>query len=81
MRYLVLEHTPDGRPYFRAEILDPEIVRDITDEVVSREQAMNDPDLKMALEAWDKGDESLAAIHSAQYALEEGGKELSEALD
>jgi hypothetical protein len=42
---------------------------------------MNDPDLKMALEAWDKGNDSLAAIHEAQYALEEGGKELSEALD
>jgi hypothetical protein len=63
MRYLVLDHTRDGRPYIRGEVVDPEIVSDATDEVVQRERAGSDPELMRAVDEWDKKSDLLPTIH------------------
>ena len=72
MRYYAVGHNLDGRPFIEAETSEPLLLEDKIG-LVTRTQALDDPALRHAIEAWERKDDSQRAIQEAGWVFEHYG--------
>jgi hypothetical protein len=58
-----------GTRYIEAEVADQHLTEDANDNIVTREEALADPELAAALRDWDEGDDRVRTIGRAEWAV------------
>jgi len=80
MRFYAVARNEHGRPYIEAEVTEPFMIEDYSD-VIPRDEALANPDLARALEAWSKSDDHLKAADKASDVLRTKAREVFEGIE